>query len=360
MPISIDRKAMLPMYQELRAPRGFLQRFFTVKPGGIHKSKTVEIDIQRFDEDIAIAVTRCSGPNLNVFNEYTTKEFTPPTYDEGMPFDVCDLLQRMVGVDPYSAENIEYSAQLRAKLAQGWALLDAKLGRAIELQASQILQTGILTLTDAAGGVVYTLDFKPKASHFPTVGTSWSAGGDKLGDLESLAEVIRSDGKISPNMVLMGSTALKNFKADTTVQAFLDNRRYELGELTPRFDNSGATRQGSVWVGDYEFQIWTYPETFTDPQSGNATKYIDADKVIMLSDQTRLDMTSSVVPMPFGPDPRVANLLPGRLASREAGFDVTPNLMLSTDNKQVQGSIETRTLLIPVQIDGFGCLDTEI
>jgi hypothetical protein len=360
MPISIDRKAMLPMYQELRAPRGFLQRFFTVKPGGIHKSNTVEIDIQRFDEDVAIAVTRCTGPNLNTFEEYTTKEFTPPTYDEGMPFDVCDLLQRMVGIDPYSAENIEYSAQLRAKLAQGWALLDSKIGRAVELQASQILQTGILTLINSDGDTVYTLDFKPKAAHFPTVGTSWSAGGDKLGDLESLAEAIRANGKISPNMLLMGSTALKNFKADTEVQKFLDNHRMEQGELNPRFENSGSTRQGRVWVGDYEFSIWTYPETYTHPQTGLPTKYIDADKVIMLSDQTRLDMTSSVVPMPFGPDSRIANLLPGRLSSREAGFDVTPNLSLTNDNKQLTGSIESRTLLLPVQIDGFGCLDTKI
>jgi hypothetical protein len=267
----------------------------------------------------------------------------------------------MAGVDPFTAAHNEYAAQLMAIMAKGFMLIDDKIKRAVELQASQILQTGTLVLTNSAGDEVYTLDFKPKASHFPTVGVDWSvtATADPLGDLQSLADVIRADGKIDPDMLIMGATALRNFLANDAVKEVLDNRRIDIGAIRPEMRDSGATFYGFVWVGTYQMEIWTYPDTFKDPQTGNPVKYIADDKVVMLSSRTRLDMTSARVPLPLGPDPRVAGLLPDRMSSRENGFDVTPNLYTSNNGKQIFGELESRPLLIPVQIDGFGCLDTQ-
>jgi hypothetical protein len=346
----------------MRSPSGFLSRLFTIKPGGIYNGNKVAIDVERYGEDVAIAIKKCTGPNLNDFDIFTTKEFEPPSYGEAFPLDVCDLLNRMAGVDPYTAAYTEYAAQLVAIFAKGFKLIDDKISRAVELQASQIMQTGILTLTDSAGATVYTLDFKPKATHFPTTGVSWSttATADPLSDLESLAGVIRADGKIDPDMLIMGATALKNFMKNAEVQAMLDNRRIDIGEIRPEMRDSGATFYGFVWAGTYRFEIWTYPDTYTDPQTSLPVAYVDADKVIMTSSRTRLDMTSARVPLPLGPDPRVASLLPGRMSSRAASFDVTPNVYTTPNGKEIMGELESRPLLIPVQIDGFGCLDTEI
>ncbi len=360
MAVEITREGWLGLFTQMRSPNGFLSRMFTIKPGGIYSGTKVGLDIQRFGEDVAIVIKQATGPNLNDFDEFTTKEFTPPAYGEAFPLNVNDLLNRMAGVDPFSAAGIDLASQMVARMAQGFVLIDDKIKRAVELQASQILQTGILTLTNAAGATVYTLDFKPKATHFPTVGTAWDqASSDPLGDLESLAKVIRADGKVNPDRLVMGSTALKNFLKHADVKEFLDNRRINIGEIAPEFTDSGATFYGFVWVGAYVFEIWTYPETFNDPQTGNATDYVAADKVIMTSSRTRLDMTAARVPLPLGPDPRVAGLLPGRLSSRTANFDVTPNVYATPNGKQIMGELESRPLLIPVQIDGFGCIDTQ-
>ncbi len=362
MTVEIKRSGWLQLFTQMRSPSGFLSRMFTIKPGGIYMGDKVGIDIQRFGEDVAIAIKKCTGPNLNDFDIFTTKEFEPPSYGEAFPLDVCSLLDRMAGSDPYTAAGIGYRAQLVAKMAQGFALISDKINRAVELQASQILQTGILNLTDANGAITYTLDFKPKATHFPTVGVSWSsiATANPLGDLESLADVIRADGKVEPSRLFFGKVALNNFLRNADVTAVLDNRRIDIGSIAPEFDNSGATFYGHVWIGAYRFEMWTYPATFTDPATGNPTKYVGDDKVIMTSPTTRLDMTSARVPLPLGPDPRVAGLLPGRLSSRTAGFDVTPNVYATPNGKQIFGELESRPLLIPVQIDGFGCLDTQI
>jgi len=359
MAISIERIGWLQMFTQMRRPSGFLQRQFSLKPGGVYKGNKVSLDIQRFGEDVAIAITKCTGPNLNDFDEFTTKEFKPPSYGEAFPLDVCELLDRMAGVDPFTAAGIDYAAQMVSKMARGFVLIQDKITRAVELQASQILQTGILTLTDDAGDTVYTLDFKPKSTHFPTAAIDWpDANYDPIADLQALANIIRADGSVDPNRLVFGEGAMSNFLNNAKVQAQLDNRRFEIGEITPEFVNSGATFYGHVWIGSYRFELWTYPATFKDPQTSVVTKYITDDKVIMTSSMTRLDITSAVVPLPLGPDPRVAGLLPGRLTSIEEGFDVTPNVYATPNGKQIWGELESRPLLIPVQIDGYGCLNT--
>jgi hypothetical protein len=362
MAIELSREGWLQLFTQRRSPSGFLQRMFTIKPGGIYNGKKVAIDIQRFGEQVAIVVKQGTGPRLNDHDIFTTKEFTPPAYGEAVPFDVNDLLERMAGVDPFTAAYTDFAGQLISYLLTGFSLINDKIIRGVELQASQILQTGILDLKDEAGNTLYTLDFSPKATHFPTTGTSWStvATADPVGDLESLADVVSSDGKVTPNEVVMGRTALKNFLANADVQLKLDNRRMTLGQIAPQFVGSGATFYGFVWAGTYELAIFAYPAEYEDPQTGNPTKYVADDKVIMTSTETRLDMTSAKVPLPLGPDPRVAGLLPGRLTDESAGFDVTPNVYCTPNGKQIMGELESRPLLIPVQIDGFGCLDTEI
>lgn len=359
MPVEIKREGWLQLFTQMRSPTGFLQRRFTIKPGGIYSGEKVAIDIQRFGEDVAVAVKKCSGPNLNDIDEFTTKEFTPPAYGEAFPLDVCELLNRMAGVDPFSAAGVGYSAQLGAKMAQGFMVVDDKITRAVELQASQILQTGKLALTDEDAATVYELDFKPKATHFPTVSTAWSTSATctPLDDIRALADVIRSDGKVNPNRITFGDKAWSDFLNSDQVKAYLDNRRLEMGMVDPAMDDAGAVYQGRIWIGSYSYDLWTYPEEYKDPATGNPVKYIADDKVIVDSTRTRFDMTSARVPLPLGPDPRVEGLLPGRLSSRENSFDVTPNVYPTPNGKQIMGELESRPLLIPVQIDGFGCLD---
>lgn len=360
MAVEISRAGWLQLYTQMRKPTGFLSRRFTVKPGGIYMGSKVAVDVERFGEDVAVAVKVCTGPNLNDIDIYTTKEFEPPAYGEAFPLNVCDLLNRMAGVDPYSAAGVSYSAQLMSQMAKGFILIDAKISRAVEIQASQILQTGKLNLTNKAGDTVYELDFKPKTTHFVTTGTAWatSATCTPLDDIGALANKIRTDGKVNPNRLTFGEGAFTNFMNSAQVQAALNNRRIEVGIIDPMLEDSGAVNQGRIWIGSYVYDMWTYPEEYTDPQTGLPVKYVADDKVIVDSTRTRFDMASAMVPLPLGPDPRVANLLPGRMSSRSDGFDVTPNVYPTPNGKQIMGELESRPLLIPVQIDGFGCIDT--
>jgi hypothetical protein len=358
MAVEISREGWLQLFTQTRRPTGFLSRRFTVKPGGFYRGNKVAIDIERYGEDVAVAIKKCTGPNLNDIDEFTTKEFTPPSYGEAFPLDVCDLLNRMAGVDPFTAAYTDDASDLVAKMARGFTLIDDMIQRAKEVQASQILQGANLTLSNKDGDTVYELDFQGKVSHFPTVGTLWtdSVNCTPLDDIRSIADLNRTDGKVNSNRVTFGDQAWSNFLNSDQVKAYLDNRRIETGIVDPEFDNSGAVYQGRMWIGSYFYDLWTYPEEYKDPATGLPVKYVADNKVIVDSTQTRYDMTFAQVPLPLGPDPRVESLLPGRLSSRGDGFDVTPNVYATPNGKQIMGELESRPLLIPIQIDGFGCL----
>ena len=310
MTIELSKTGWNQLFRQMRSPTGFLSRRFTVKPGGIYNGLKVAMDIERFGEDVAVSVQKCTGPNLNDISIFTTKEFTPPSYAEAFPVDACDLLNRMAGVDPFSAAAADYASQFVALMTKGFAVVDAKIQRAIELQSSQILQTGMLTLKDKGGATVYNLDFKAKASHFPTVATAWSAAGaTPIDDIKALADLIRSDGKVNPNRITFGDGAWSSFLANQQVQDHFNNRRMELGVIDPAMEDSGAVLQGRTTIGSYVYDLWTYPEVYKDPETDAMLKYVDDDKVIIDSTNTRYDMTSARVPLLVAPDPRVSGLL---------------------------------------------------
>ncbi|BAV81050.1 major capsid E family protein [Vibrio phage CKB-S1] len=350
----------LAFFKQERKPAHFLQSFFTVKRGGVYYGNTIEVDIKRFNEAVAIVVKRGTGANLNDADQITTKEFEPPAYGEAFPTDVSDLLERTLGVDPYTDSEMEYTSKLLGRLMDYFMRGYEMIVRGIELQASQILQTGRLSLVDSDGNERFEADFRPKANHFPTVTTAWGADGyNPIEDLRPLIERIRGDALLNPDMLIFGERAIGHFITNDTVRGFLDDRRVNIAEIRPRQNETGGTFYGYVWIGAYLLEMWTYSEGYTDPENETFTKYVQDDKVIVMASRGRLDRLSAKVALPLGPDPRVAALMPGRLVEATEDIDITPNLYPTPDGRQIMAEVLSRTLLAPIDIDSFGCLDTQ-
>ncbi len=205
----------------------------------------------------------------------------------------------------------------------------------------------------------YAVDFQPKATHFPTVTTDWSdPAADVLGDLSSLAGVIRVDGKATADTLIMGEGSWQNFICNTKVLALADNRRITVGAVEPSMRGEGAIFQGFFWAGNYRFAIWTYPEYYEDPVTNVATKYVEDDKVIMLSSAFRGDATFGAIPRIVPPDARAARFLPRRIANTRNGTDMSLNAWFTPNGEQLNVSAGSRPMKIPTSIDRYGCLDT--
>lgn len=352
-------KKMISMYMEEASAPGFLSGFFTSPAGNFHTSELVEIDVLRDDEDVAVVVQDLTvGARANESTKYTNKGFTPPIYDEEGTITAFDQIKRQPGVDPFTDPN--YAANATGQAFRIFRKLENKIRRAIELQASQVLQTGILNLKDSTGAILYTLDFKPKATHLVTTGTVWAPDGttgNPLADLESLAQVVRRDGKKKPNKLIFGLSAYQRFLANADVTKRLDSHTLNLGNLAPEVRGEGATFQGRVWIGHYLFEMWMYDGFYTDVQSGNHTSFLDDDKVIMMSEGARLDLTFGAIPLLQQPSAPAMSFLPSRLSSSERGLDLTTNAWFTPDGKHLKVSAGTRPLTIPTAIDTFASLD---
>ena len=351
-------KHMLSMYEQGAAPVQFLTGFFRTPAENFYNSETVEVDVERSGEDIAIAIQDLSvGPRMNGWNLYTNKEFTAPIYEEAFALNAWDLIKREAGQDPFQSPDFQGNATARA--FSQFRKIEAKIRRAIEEQASQVLQTGTVTLKDANGNAIYTIDYKPKTvTHFPTAGTAWGvAGADPIGDLLSLSEAIRDDGQGDPDTIIMGSNAWEKFIANSDVQLRFDNRRIELGTIAPmRPDGNGGNYRGTIEIGNYKLDVWTYGGRYKDPETGTITPYVNTGKVIMMISGSRYDATFGAIPRLRGPETAALPYLPERMAMPGARLDLWTNAYFSLDGKQLFVSAGARPLLIPTAIDTYGCL----
>lgn len=351
---------MIRMYEQKSTPTLFFAGMYDAPEGNFYESENVEFDIVRDDEDIAIVVDDLStGTRMNEGSLYTNKSFLPPILDEGIALNSWDMIKRQPGEDPFKSP--AFRANITGAMLRGMIKIGGKIGRTIELQAAQALQTGTITLVDTNGDNKYTIDFKPKATHFPTVGTAWDAvGADPMGDIDALAEVNRNDGKLDSDMLVFGKDALRVFLQNEDVQAHLDNRRINKGDVV-RTQNrgEGGKYHGSIDILHYTYEIWSYGGRYKHPQTGTMTQYMDPAKVIVKSTDTRLDATFGGIPnigQELGFNPINLPELPSRMMA--GGLGLIPLVYPSPDGRHLFGSVAARPLMIPTAIDTYGCLTT--
>lgn len=351
--IDLTTKHMLPAYlEEFGAPM-FLSSFFTPRT---FTSEVVEVDIQRSTGKVAIVVQDVtSGARKNTLGQFSTKEMKPAVIKESFDVSAFDLMNRQPGqithIDP------DFGANLNAKVIRGVPMVVDKARRTIELMAAQVLQTGTVTLTDAAGVSLYTVDFSPKPSHFPTVTTSWGTNGaTPLADLSDLCKEIRKDGRKRPRRAIFGVRAWQNFISDDSVKSALDTRRIELGLIGTSTISDEGTYWGDINVGNAILECWVYDGDYEDPVSGDVLPYVADDNVIIIGADARLDICYGAIPYVAAPDPRVMRYLPPRVSG--SGLDLSINGYIATNNQALTVEIGTRPIVIPTAIDTFGCLTT--
>lgn len=357
---------MISAYFQDALPRAFFAGMFQARPENFHTSEEVEIDIVRSEEDVAIVVQDIStGYRLNSDDLFTNKKFKPPIFKEAFPVNSYELMKRMPGEDPFKSPN--FRGNLILRMFRGMRLVEAKIRRTIELQASQIMQTGTVTLTDSNGVALYTLNYVPKSTHFPTAGTSWATAtlAQKISDLTSLADVIRGDGLTDPDQLIIGATAWENLLQTSGFLARFDAQRANLGAIAPmdRQGNGGIYR-GTLELGNYKLDVWTYAGRYKHPQTGVSTPFLAPGKIIVRSSSARMDATFGAIPnigaLLNGGGSQLLPELPSRLSSSAAGMDITSNVWLTGDGETLMGGVGSRPLLIPTAIDTYGCLTTQL
>lgn len=358
-------RRMISAYYQEASPTAFFSGMFEARRENFHSSEEVEIDIVRSEEDVSIVIQDLStGYRYNSDDLYTNKGFKPPIHKEAIGLNAFDLIKRMPGQTPFDSP--DFRANIITKMFTGMRKVERKIRRSIELQASQIMQTGVVTLTDSGGSALYTLDFKPKSAHFPTAGVSWASAtlAQKLADLTSLCDVIRGNGLMDPDELDVGIDAWENLLGTTGFLDRFDARRADLGTITSmERRGGGGIYRGVLELGNYKLDVFTYDGRYKHPQTGVSTPYLDPGKIVVRSSMARMDATFGNIPnigSLLGATGRLIPELPSRLSSAEAGMDLFTNVWMSADGEQLFGGVGARPLMIPTAIDSYGCLNTQL
>lgn len=336
---------------------GFLSSFFKTTADSFTDAEEFEYDLSATGEDSAPVVRDLSTDAVwLVEDKFANKKVPFPVYALARPASVAQLMKRMPGENAY-AERVNWLGKLARILVEGFAKMTMMLRYSIELQASQVLQTGRITLTDEKGNAVYELDLSPKTSHFPTVGVDWGASGAKpLADISALADTIRNDGLCDISNLIFGKAAWNNFIADTEVKEAIKQDGLQLGALNPVLVGKGGKYMGYIHVGSYRFDLWVYNAAYNKFGLKEKIKFIDDNKVIFLPDVEELDFRKMFGGIPtVDPDAMFPELFQGKIQI-DNEYDFRPRVWFEKKNEAYIAELKSRPLCWPFSIDRYGCL----
>ncbi|MDR2509246.1 MAG: major capsid protein [Spirochaetaceae bacterium] len=339
---------------------GFLSTFFKTTPDSFTDSEWVEYDIVRSGAEVAPVVRNLStGAVTIVEDEFTNKRMPFPVYSLDAPAQLASLMQRMPGESAYQTGRVNWMGRLAQKLVSLFAKMSRMIRYSIELQASQVLQTGTLTLTDEDGNPTYELDFKPKATHFPTVTISWGdTGSDPLADIRALMSEIRKDGYADVKTLVFGETAWEKFYENSWVQENLKRDNLGMGALDPHLVDKGAGYMGYIFVGAYRLDLYVYDAFYTPWGTNEKRNYLDPAKVLFLPSLTQLDFRRFFGGIPAGKVDPVFDPLFGNKIPISNEYDFKARVYFDEKRDTYFGEIKSRPFMCPVSIDRYGCLTT--
>jgi len=353
---SLTRRAMGEVFEQMATPTGFYTGMYQTPETNIVSSKKIVFDIKRNGEEYAVDVVRGTGGRGNINKRFTTKEYEPPVYNEFAWVNQDERLLRVLGRTEYE-DNTE--ADILAAILQTQLLLNDKIDRSVEKQCVDALFLGTITLVN--GDVI---DFKQKTSHKISPSTAWSnAAGDPDADIQGACDLNRKDGKGSSNVAEFSPEGLKLYLNNAKVIAKTNFRRIDRIDLRPPRPNSeGANFHGFITVGDYELEVWTYPQFYTVPtgfglaNEGTAQPYIPANTVRIGRKEARFDLVyAGIEKLVQTTDPQLAAMnidnLPRTMRGRRHLYGAVDFL-----KENAKFGVKSAPLAIPTDIDSFSVI----
>jgi hypothetical protein len=270
-------------------------------------SAVVDIDIRRGNQKLACMIQRGTQARpISLQNKATDTKFSTegrlyPLIEEVSPLAANQLLTRILGEIPYQ----NMSGLTKFDRARVYAMDYHKehlrrIVRRNEYLAAQSMLTG--TMPALSGDNVtddWTYHFHRKSTHNFTTNPLWSGTTpDMLGDLDAACELIRVDGRVTPDMCVMGGYAMELFLYNETIWRTAHNRRYEMiyvNDQLPlppaydRFVKAGMICRGKLRTPKgYELWLFTYVDTYQD-DAGVAHKYMPDNQVMVTKSDARFD-----------------------------------------------------------------------
>ena len=273
--------ALMTAYKEAKKPQLFLRdRYF--KNVRTFNQNTVEVDIVRKARRMSSYVTRGGIANPVKQKGFKTYSYQPPLLSDSHKLTVAELNQRIAGEDVYSP--LTPAARLQVARLNSIMEMSESFDRTEEYQCMEALFNAEISVSNGD-----TVSFPMSDNMLDVaVDTDWSdADADILGDLEAgYMRVLKASGE-APDELVLGSTALEGFLANTAILALLDNRNFNIGVVAPQNLPQGATFIMKLTWKSFSLNVISYNAWYD--VDGTDTAYIPAKKALLISSGARRD-----------------------------------------------------------------------
>jgi len=281
-----DTRTMTRALEQMKPARTFLRDtiFSDVET---HVSRYVDIDIQKGNRRIAAYVSpKLQGKTVRR-EGFETETYEAPYTKEKMITTATELQTRPMGMDMYSGA-MTPSEMAQRQLGKDLRELDERITRLEEVQCSELIQTGKVTVV--GDGVDREIDFGMDATHLPAlVGTAkWDDldDSDPIANLRDWVDIIAQDSGLVARRAIFGKAAMRNFLRNESVQSLLDNRRIVMGQIDPSTFAPGVRYWGHL--NEAGLDVFEYTEWYYSESTSQEEPMIDPDKVVMWGEGARV------------------------------------------------------------------------
>lgn len=249
----------------------------------------VDLDLVKGDRKILPYVHPDAGGKAVNMNGFRTRSYAAPLVSGYIVTTASQHMTRLPGEELYSGMTPAHRAA--SKLMEEYNTLNDAASRREEFMCVEAIKTGKITVVGQGVKEEIDFDFTNKVE---LTGTSQWGGtkADVLGNLEDWVNTVLIEGFANVDTVIMGKEALRKFLADEKVLSYLDNRRVELGTISPRQLPGGVNYIGHLNRPNLDiFQYaGVYQDDWTDPEKPTVKPLIDDNMVILISSGANFTM----------------------------------------------------------------------
>jgi len=303
-----------------------------------YDTETIQVD--KFDGKRGSAKYTARGAKGQTvgLEGWSTVSVTPPMIDENFVLTAQDLKVRDYGKGNINApigqkfQNLTNRQLTRLKNRKQSTYND---------QIVELITSGKVTIVEYDDkGVAKASreeDFLMPATHIFTVATAWNNSGDIFGDMRKADKLIALNSGLITTDAIVGETTLADMVSDTKIQALLDNRSINFGDIAMEEKGDGLTYWG-ILLGK---RIWTFTEF-----DANGDPLIPDTAYLPFSNQAELDIH-------YGSIDAMVNKIPTVVEGKEVVYNKADD-----DAVAVKQGFKSAKLYALTQSAGFAHLTT--
>lgn len=264
----------------------------------------VLVEFKDGDRKMAPFVDPKAGDIPVARNGYQLLEFEPPMIAPSRLLTLDDLRKRGFGEALYPGSTPAERA--RVLQVRDMEELTSRIVRREEWMAAQAMINNKVTVQEyidaATQGQAFDIYFYDSNGSNPAAytGTTWTTFAIMKADVVAMCDELAESGLPATDLVL-GATAWSTVSQFSDLQALLDNRRYELGDMDAEINYPGVSRVGRLNFDGYTLDIFVAREKYID-DSNQAQSFFPVKSAMVTAAGCGKRYYGAVTQIPYGSD----------------------------------------------------------